>query len=127
MKHSKPNQDATTVSLDNPTTALQLSNPVQPREYRRRVAFNFPKKLDEKGNPVGVKAHRPNCKRALVVDMLTSESGATFSEVAQAIEATFGASEAWDGSTCYEGIKLIHSELGYALTEDKDGIIRATA
>jgi len=77
---------------------------------RKRKPFIWPVK-DE------IKPHRAGTKRAFVVETLTT-TGATFDEVAEHC--------GWDKPTCYEGIKLIHSALGYGLFEDTStGIIRA--
>jgi hypothetical protein len=81
---------------------------------RRRKAMNWPAK-DQ------IKPHRGGCKRALVVDMLTAEGGATFDEVRDAVNESFpNSGNLWDRKTCYEGIKLIHGHLGYGLRQDPD-------
>jgi hypothetical protein len=89
----------------------------RPRGRRR---FDYP------GNGTGkVKPHRAGTKRALVVEMLTREGGATFLEVQEAIAAKFPGGE-WDDRTCFEGIKLVSVALGYELTEDPStAVIRA--
>jgi len=92
--------------------------PGQPQP-RRRKAINRAQGAELKG-------HRPGTKRALVVALLTSEEGATFQGVQDAIAEAFPGGE-WDARTAYEGITLISSLLGYALAEDPEtGIIRAT-
>ena len=103
----------------NDTPAVPGTAPVpgQPRP-RRRKAINRPQGAELKG-------HRPGTKRALVVALLTGE-GATFEGVQDAIAEAFPGGE-WDARTAYEGITLISSLLGYALTEDPEtGIIRAS-
>lgn len=61
------------------------------------------------------KPHKPNTKRAKVLEMLLS--GATFVEIQEATK--------WDDRTAYEGIRLIHGYLGYGLKETPDGKITA--
>jgi len=65
------------------------------------VVINLPQK-DE------VKNHRPGSKRARTIDML--KTGATF----QAVSAAIG----WDKKTTYEGIRLLHIQLGYGIKTD---------
>lgn len=62
-----------------------------------------------------VRSHRPGTKRATTIDLLSREEGATVEEV---MEAT-----GWSYRTALEGIKLIHSYLGYGLREDDDSRI----
>ena len=69
-------------------------------------AFNFPKAKE-------IREHRAGTKRATVIDML--RVGATFEEVQKSI--------GWDSRTAREGIKLVHSCVGYGLNEDKNGVI----
>ena len=83
-----------------------------------RKLFNWPASV------AGVKAHRPISKRAFVVAHLTGPSvafpdgGATYEYIRDSCE--------WTDRDAREGIKLIHSNLGYGLTEDPTtGIIRA--
>lgn len=81
---------------------------------RRRKAMNWPAK-DQ------IKPHRGGCKRALVVEMLTAEGGATFDEVRDAVNESFpNSGNLWNDRTCYEGIKLINAHLGYGLRQDPD-------
>ena len=61
-----------------------------------------------------VKPYREGTKRALVINML--KSGATFEEI-------MGATE-WNHRTAYDGIKLIHTSVGYGLSESSTGVIR---
>jgi hypothetical protein len=55
------------------------------------------------------KPHRANSKRAKVIELTGRPQGATFAE----IQAATG----WDDRNAYEGVKLLHSALGYGLAE----------
>ena len=100
--------------------AKDLSELKAPKKPRGRKSFNW---TSEKGTEV--KQHRAGTKRATVVELLTSKKGATFVQVQEEIAKRFPGGE-WNDATCYEGIKLIHSSLGYTLTQDDKGVIRAT-
>jgi len=72
-----------------------------------------------------LKPHRPGCKRALVIALLTGE-GATFEGVQNAVNEAFPSERPWGTRTTTEGITLISSITGYWVEEDPDtGIIRA--
>lgn len=77
---------------------------------RTRKAFAFEPLKEQK-------PHKPNTKRAKVLEMLLS--GATFVQIQEATK--------WDDRTAYEGIRLIHGYLGYGLVEGPDGVIKAYA
>jgi len=100
------------LSADTPVEATVAPTPAP--KSRTRKPMNWPPSDD------GVRAHRLGTKRALVVDMLTSDEGATFSEVQDAIAENFGVDAAWNDRTCYEGIKLINAHLGYGLRQDPE-------
>lgn len=77
------------------------------RPLSERKAFNY---------PVGaIREHKPGTKRAQVLEMLLK--GMTLEQVMKEI--------GWPYRTAFEGVKLIHKDLGYGLTEGEDGIIRA--
>lgn len=76
---------------------------------KRRKRMNFPVKSE-------IKNHREGTKRAMLIEMLSRKNGADFEEL---MEAT-----GWDYKTCYEGVKLLHSYVGYGLREDENGRIR---
>jgi len=61
------------------------------------------------------KDHKPNTKRAKVLEML--QQGATFEQVKEAT--------GWNTKDAMEGIRLLHDFLGYGLKETADGIIKA--
>lgn len=63
-----------------------------------------------------IKTHRPNTKRAKLIEMLSRPQGATFDELRKATN--------WKKKDCYEGIRLLHYNLGYGLATDDDGTIR---
>lgn len=76
---------------------------------RRKKRMSYP--------PMGeVKNHRAGTKRARVIQMLSRKRGATFAEIQDEI--------GWDYATAYEGVKLLHTYLGYGLEEDDQGRIR---
>ncbi len=103
----------TKVGLIAQIEAAQKEKPAAPQsgKTRGRKLFNWD------AAPEGVKAHRPGTKRAHVVETLSGD-GATFDEIAAHCD--------WDRRTAYEGIKLIHSLLGWGLREDPEtGIITA--
>ena len=79
-------------------------------QVRSRKKFYWPPKTE-------IRPHLPNTKRAKVVQMLRSETGARFED----IKAACG----WDDLQGYEGVKLINAYLGYGISETDDGIIRA--
>lgn len=63
-----------------------------------------------------IKAHRPNTRRAQVIQMLSRPNGASVQQVMDAIPD-------WDYKTAFEGIKLINAYTGYGLEEDVAGRI----
>jgi len=77
-------------------------------KVKTRKPFNWPLKGE-------IKPHRGGCKRARVVELLDRKEGATFEEIAADPVIL------WDVPTCKEGIKLIHSALGYGLEEKVEG------
>ena len=74
-----------------------------PRESTKIVAFNLAQSAE-------IKNHRPGTKRAMVVEMLTAEHGATFAEIMVAT--------GWDRKTAYEGVRLCNLFLGYGMKTD---------
>lgn len=79
------------------------------RAPRARKPFDFkPRK--------NIKEHRPDTKRATCIKLLTK--GATFDACRKAT--------GWDHRTCYEGIRLLNTHLGYGLTENANGVIKLT-
>lgn len=82
--------------------------PVVTSTTERRVQFDFPKKAHQKNT-------RQGTKRAKVMELLSRPKGATFDEVMDTI--------GWDRRTTYEGIKLLHTSVGFGLREDADGRI----
>jgi len=86
--------------------------PVKPKRPAQASGGTRRKRFDEPYQGF-TKPCREGTKRAKIVALLTK--GATFHEC---MEAT-----GWDQRTCYDGIKLVHKDLGYGLTEDEDGII----
>lgn len=64
------------------------------------------------------KQYRPGTKRAQTIDLLSRPEGATVEEV---MEAT-----GWPYATALEGIKLVHTYVGYGLREDDDSRIYLT-
>lgn len=76
---------------------------------RTRKAFDFSPKASQK-------ECKPGSKRATTLEMLKGD-GATFDEV----KAKIG----WDERTAYEGIRLLHSYLGYGIRETAGGKIQA--
>lgn len=79
---------------------------------RTRKAFEFPAKKEQR-------AHRPGTKRAQVLEKLLSKEGATFVEIQTLTK--------WEDRTAYEGVRLLHSYLGYGLRESATGQIFAFA
>jgi hypothetical protein len=63
-----------------------------------------------------IKNVRPGTHRATLVDLLSRKEGASFEEC----QAATG----WDKKTCYEGIRLLHSYVGYGMTQDAEGRIK---
>lgn len=61
---------------------------------------------------------RKGSKRARVLQMLQRKNGATIQEVMSDI--------GWDRKTAFDGIRLIHTKVGYGLKTDDNGRIRAT-
>lgn len=78
----------------------------------RQMTFRLP----PKGKTF--KAHREGTCRARLIELLGRPNGALFSEC----QAEFN----WDKKTCYEGIRLLNSLLGYGLFHQvqKNGEIR---
>lgn len=64
------------------------------------------------------KSVREGTKRATVLQLLSRKNGATIGEV---MEAT-----GWDRKTAFDGIKLLHTAVGYGLVAGEDGRIKAT-
>lgn len=73
----------------------------------RKKTFNLKKRAIIKG-------HRPNTKRAILIDLLST--GATFAECQEAT--------GWDYKTCFEGMKLLNTFVGYGMEEDENGVIK---
>lgn len=86
-------------------------SPQQPAEALAARA----KRIDWSAKPT-IKPHRPGTKRACVIGLLKRPEGATWEEVMQAT--------GWDRRTAYEGVKLVHSYLGYGIREDGEGRMR---
>jgi hypothetical protein len=63
-----------------------------------------------------IKNVRPGTHRATLVELLSTKEGASFEEC----QAATG----WDKKTCYEGIRLLHSYVGYGMTQDAEGRIK---
>lgn len=77
-------------------------------QLRTRKPFVFePKKV--------IKEHKPNTKRAKVIELCSAPGGATFEQIMAATE--------WDERTAYEGIRLLNGWVGYGLRESGDGRI----
>lgn len=62
-----------------------------------------------------IKGHRPETKRAIIINLLGSRNGATVEECM--------AATGWDRKTCMEGIRLLNTYLGYGLKSDEAGHI----
>lgn len=87
-------------------TAEAVKN-MEPQRLKAHKPFNY-EPLRE------IKQHRPNTARAKAVKALLK--GATFAEVQQAT--------GWEKyHQCYEGIKLIHTQLGHGLRQNSKGVI----
>jgi hypothetical protein len=82
---------------------------------RTRKAFAFDP-LPEKQRRAHKESGTPT-KRSKVVAMLTAKGGASFEEIQAATD--------WNDRDAYEGIRLIHSYLGYGLKETGEGKIIA--
>jgi hypothetical protein len=80
-------------------------------ELRTHKAFAFPPKAEQK-------TPTPGKKRAKVLEMLLRPEGATLAEIQAEITD-------WDPRTAYEGVRLIHMQLGYGLRETPDGKVFA--
>jgi len=76
------------------------------RRGRPRAPFNYEPKDT-------IKSHREGTKRAQVIGML--REGATIEEIMQAT--------GWKYRDAYEGVKLIHHQVGYGLEEKSTGKI----
>lgn len=85
---------------------LHLEGPVIDRK-----PFEFPAMKE-------IKSHRPGTKRAKTIELLSRKEGASIEEVMDA--------NGWDKPTALEGVKLLHSYLGYGLTEDEEQRIYLT-
>lgn len=84
----------------------------------RGMRFVFPA-FDE------IKTVREGTNRHKLIQMLSSENGATFEEC---LAATWGQKKDMDEETqrktCYEAIRLIHYYVGYGMTQDEEGRIK---
>lgn len=84
----------------------------------RGMRFVFPA-ADE------IKTVREGTNRHKLIQMLSSENGATFEEC---LAATWGQNKEMDEETqrktCYEAIRLIHYYVGYGMTQDEEGRIK---
>lgn len=80
-----------------------------PRAKRQRsYKFNYEPDAEVQG-------HREGTKRAKVIELLSRPAGANFQEVRDATS--------WDEKTAYDGIRLIHTYLGYGLKTAENGNI----
>lgn len=76
-----------------------------PKERKARgFRFKFMKR-DE------IKKVKEGSKRAVLLDLLKREGGATFDECM--------AATGWNRKDCYEGIRLLHYYVGYGLNQDE--------
>ena len=109
LAEDQKNSPGKTIDKDSlpkpPPKKLEKDKPKLPHG-RARKSFNF--EVREK-----IKRHRKGTKRAQLVTLLTI--GASYEQVME----KFG----WSNRNAYEGIKLLHSKLGYGITET-NGIIR---
>ena len=64
-----------------------------------------------------LKKFREGTKRAKVIELMTRDGGATFSELMLAT--------GWDDKTAYEGVRLVNLYVGYGLKTSEDGHITA--
>ena len=94
------------------STARKTTAPRKATRAARPMTFTLP-------GGSNVKPPRAGSKRARVLEMLQSKTGATHAEVMSKI--------GWDRVTAYEGIRLLSIHNGYALQQDSNGRIRATA
>lgn len=95
-------------------TAAPKATPKAPKapkvkaEKKVRGIFNVPADAE-------VQPHREGTKRAKVLEMLGRPEGATLEEVRKAND--------WDVKTAYDGVRLIHTYLGYGLRTSAEGRI----
>lgn len=100
--------------------AASKSKPATPKpaakEAKERKVRQMTFRLQPKGSTF--KAHREGTHRAKLIQLLSRQNGATFSECQEACD--------WDKKTTYEGIRLLHSLLGYGLFSEpmRNGDIR---
>jgi len=101
-------------AVDRTWAAVQAN---QEASKNSRLSFQFPRKEE-------IKNHRANTMRARIVEMLQN-GGATFDQIQ---EATWGTKKGWSPkkirTTTYEGIRLVHYQLGYGMNHNLDtGVI----
>lgn len=91
------------------------SDPVPTRPGAEGVGRRKALQLSSKSE---IKGHRDGTKRATAITLMKRTDGATFDEM---MEAT-----GWNYKTCYEGVKLVNTYVGYGLQEDETGRVKIT-
>lgn len=99
----------TGISKVTPILLSRIAAQVPSQKVVRRVRFNF----EFYGR---VRNYRQNTKRSLLIGVLSRPEGATFAEC----QDTTG----WNYKVCYENIVLLHTYVGFGISEDGDGRIR---
>lgn len=92
-----------------PTGKVTPKKAAKPKKAKADKKMNFPV-----AKPI--KKHREGTHRAVIIGLLSRKSGAT---VAECEKAT-----GWNMAATREGIRILHSRLGYGLKEDDAGHIR---
>lgn len=101
--HSKSN------GAEKPVAKAAPAKPAaKAKATRSRGGFDYP--ADAK-----VQGHREGTKRAKVIELLGRPEGATLEEVQKAV--------GWDAKTAYDGVRLLHTYLGYGLKTSAEGRI----
>lgn len=96
------------ISKEISTASSSVHKPAPIAGQARRKRIEFP------ARPAGeIKDHRSGTKRATVIGLL--RQGATMQQLMSAT--------GWDYKTAYDGVKLVHSYLGYGLREDESGVV----
>lgn len=94
-----------------PATALEeapSAAPAAEKAPKERKARGFRFKFMKRDE---IKKVKEGSKRAVLLDLLKREGGATFEECM--------AATGWNRKDCYEGIRLLHYYVGYGLNQDE--------
>lgn len=102
-----------------PATKIQITPEMevfQTALAKRRSKFDRPRLSEQFPE---IKVARAGSKRAIIVELMKRPEGASMIEIHQAT--------GWDLRTAYDGITLVHKQLGYGISEDDEGRLRVVA